>query len=179
MALTKYLLVTVLALTALISCDNPSLQKYLVDKQDDDKFLKIDVAASLLQTNSSNFSPEEKEILNTIKKVNVVAYPIKDGDSLDYQVEKEKLAGILSDEKYKTLIKMGSPTKGATLKYTGEEDAINELIIFASDNERGFAVLRVLGDKMRPDQMVKLMKSVERGDMDVSQLNGLGEIFKD
>ena len=67
----------------------------------------------------------------------------------------------------------------ATLKYTGEEDAINEVIVFASDDKRGFAVFRLLGENMRPDQMLKLMKSAERGDLDVSKFEGFGEIFKD
>ena len=65
------------------------------------------------------------------------------------------------------------------MKYTGDEDAIDELIIFASDSDRGFAVFRVLGDDMRPDQMIKLMRSVDQGDLNLSSLSGVGEIFKD
>ena len=178
MGLIKYSIPFIMALLALASCSNEgSLQKYLVDKQDDDKFLKVDVATSLMQPDDSSLSEEQKDILNTVKKVNVVAYKIKDGNTVEYETEKEKLASIMNQEKYKTLIKYGSNNRGATLKYLGEEDAIDEVIVFASDNDKGFAVFRLLGENMRPDQMIKLMNSIDNGDLDVSKFSGIGELF--
>ncbi|MBT0608128.1 DUF4252 domain-containing protein [Aequorivita echinoideorum] len=178
MKFSKYIAIAFFAAFALAGCKNESLQQYLVDKQDNDKFLKMDVAASLLQNNSSNFSEEEKEIWKTIKKVNVVAYPIKDGNISEYETEKGKLETILDQEQYKELTRIKSAEWNATLKYMGDEDAIDEVIVFASDNEKGFAVFRLLGENMRPDQMLKLMNSLENGKMDLSQLSGLGEMFK-
>lgn len=178
MALVKYITALILVGFTLMSCNSDkSLQRYLVDKQEDDKFLKVDVAASLLQTDNNNMSEDQKEILNTIKKVNVVAYPIKDGNMTEYKAEKDKLATIIGQEKYKLLMKMGSNKSGATLKYLGEEDAIDEIIIFATDTERGFAIFRVLGDDMRPDKMIKLMNSIEKGDVDVTKFTGIGDLF--
>lgn len=175
---TKYIIGLGLALLTLISCsDGQSLQRYYVDKQEDDNFMKIDIAASLLQTDSNNLTQEQKDILNTIRKVNVIAFPLADNRD-EYDVEKTKVKEILSQEKYKTLMKMGSNNRGASLKYLGEEDAIDELIVFASDEERGFAVFRLIGNDMRPDQMIKLMNSIDNGDVDVSQFSGIGEIFK-
>ncbi len=179
MALVKYFMALILGAMTMISCSDKSLQKYLVEKQDDDKFVKMDVAASLLQGRNSNFTEEEKDILSTIKKVNVVAYPMKDGDTADFEIERNELKEILDQDQYKELTRIKSNEWNATLKYTGDEDAIDEVIVFASDDKRGFAVFRLLGENMRPDQMLKLMKSAERGDLDVSKLSGFGEIFKD
>lgn len=179
MVLTKYFIAFILATVALTSCSDKSLQKYLVEKQDDDKFVKMDIAASLLQGRNSDFSQEEKDILSTIKKVNVVAYPIQEGDTADFEKERQELKDILDQEQYKELTRINSNDWNATLKYTGEEDAIDEVIVFASDNKRGFAVFRLLGENMRPDQMIKLMKTAERGALDISKLSGFGEIFKD
>jgi len=180
MTLTRYIVGISLAAIALFSCsDGESLQRYLVDKQDDDSFLKIDVAASLLQTDSNSLTQEEKDILATVKKINVVAYPIKDNDNEDYDAERKQLKDIIGQEKYKTLMKYGSNKKGATLKYLGDEDAIDELIVFASDDEKGFALFRLLGDDMKPDQMIKLMNSIDNGDVDVSALKSIGDLFED
>lgn len=179
MVFAKYISLLAIAALALVSCNDKSLQKYLVNKQDDDRFVKIDLAASLLQGRNSDFTQEEQDILKTIKKVNVVAYPIKEGDTADYETERLQLKSILDQEQYKELTRIKSNDWNATLKYTGEEDAINEVIIFASDDNRGFAVFRILGENMRPDQMLKLMKSVERGDLDVSAFEEFGAIFKD
>ena len=174
----SFLLISTLTFL-LVSCSShPSLQRYLVDKQADDNFLKVDIAASLLQTDSSGLDQEQKAILNTIKKVNVVAFPVNDSNRDVYNTERKTVAEILKQEKYKTLLKMGSNKAGATLKYLGDETAIDELIIFASDETRGFAVFRLLGDDMNPGKMIQLMESIDKGDIDVSKFSGIGELFK-
>ncbi len=178
MILVKYVIGISLAALTLFSCNNEeSLQRYLVDRQDDDSFLKIDIAASLLQTDSNSLSQEEKDILETVKKINVVAFPLNGENDAQYEGKKQELKNIISQDKYKTLMKFGSNSKGATLKYLGEEDAISEIIVFASDDEKGFALFRLLGDNMRPDQMIKLMNSIEKGDLDVSKLSSIGGLF--
>jgi len=171
MKFAKSFLLLFLGAVTLFSCSNKSLQKYLVAKQDDDKFMKMDIAASLLQGNDNNFTQEEKDILNTIKKVNIVAYPIIDDNLADFEKEKRELKSILDQEQYKELTRINSNDWNATLKYTGEEDAIDEVIVFA--------VFRLLGEDMRPDKMLKLVKAAERGDYDISKLKGFSEIFKD
>ena len=45
MVLVRFIVGISLAALSLVSCaDGSSLQRYLVDKQDDDKFLKVDIA---------------------------------------------------------------------------------------------------------------------------------------
>lgn len=178
MILIKYILGIGLAALTLFSCSNKeSLQRYIVDRQDDDSFLKIDIAASLLQTDSANLSQEEKDILKTIKKINVVAYPIEEGNVVAYEVKMQVLKTILDQDRYKTLMKYGSNKEGATLKYVGLEDAIDEIIVFVRDDKKGFALFRLLGDNMRPEQMIKLMTAIEKGNLDISKLNSIGKIF--
>ena len=178
MILIKYILGIGLAALTLFSCSNKeSLQRYIVDRQDDDSFLKIDIAASLLQTDSANLSQEEKDILKTIKKINVVAYPIEEGNVSAYEVKMQVLKTILDQDRYKTLMKYGSNKEGATLKYVGLEDAIDEIIVFVRNDEKGFALFRLLGDDMRPEQMIKLMTAIEKGNLDISKLNSIGKIF--
>lgn len=178
--LVRFLVGISVAALALVSCnDGSSLQRYLVDKQDDDKYLKLDIATSLLESDDADFTEEQKEILGTIKKVNVVAFPIKGENAAAYEEERAELAKILDNEKYVLLGKVNSNGSKMTMKYLGEEDAIDEVIIFASDDERGFAVFRLLGDDMKPGQMMKLMNSINSGDLDLNALNGIGDMFKE
>ncbi|MEZ4857896.1 MAG: DUF4252 domain-containing protein [Flavobacteriaceae bacterium] len=180
MALVKYVTVFVSIVLSSLSCSNgESLQRYLVDKQEDDRFLKVDIATSLFQSDDSKFTEEEKEILKTIKKINVVAYPIKNGNVTEYESEKGVIKGIIEQEKYKTLGSVKSKEMHMTMKYVGEETAIDEVIVFASSAEKGFGVFRLLCDDMRPDQALKLMKTMERGDLDLSKLSGIGDVFSE
>lgn len=178
--LVRFLVGISVAALALVSCnDGTSLQRYLVDKQDDDKYVKLDIATSLFESDDANFTEEQKEILSTIKKVNVVAFPLKGENATDYETERAELAKILDNEKYVLLGKVNSNGSKMTMKYLGEEDAIDEVIIFASDDARGFAIFRLLGDDMKPGQMLKLMNSINSGDLNLSALSGIGDMFED
>lgn len=176
--LIKFTVLISLALLSLMSCDNgTSLQRYLVDKQEDDRYLKVDIATSLFMGDENNFTAEEKDILSTIKKINVVAYPLKEGKESEYESEKTIIKDIIGQEQYKTLGSVKSNDMHMTMKYLGEETAIDEVIVFASSSEKGFGVFRLLCDKMRPDQALKLMNTMERGDIDLSKLSGIGDVF--
>lgn len=166
----------------LISCnEEPTLQSYFVDKQEDNRFVKFDVAASLITEDSEILNEEQKEVMKSVRKLNVLAYPIKSSDSLktEFTAEKQLVTELLARERYQTLISFGSPTQGASLKFVGETDAIDELVIFASDEERGFAIFRLTGDDMDPEKFVNMMKSIETGDLDVTQMQGIGQLFND
>lgn len=176
----KYMTLVSMALLSLVSCDNgTSLQQYLVDKQADDRYLKVDIATSLFMGDETRFTEEEKDILSTIKKINVVAYPIKEGKEAEYESEKTIIKDIIGQEKYKTLGSVKSNDMLMTMKYLGEETAIDEVIVFASSSDKGFGVFRLLCDKMRPDQALKLMSTMERGDLDLSKLAGIGDVFSE
>jgi len=178
MTLIKYITALIIGLLMMSCNSDTSLQRYLVDKQEDDRYLKIDLATSLLQSDESTFTEDEQEILNTVKKVNVVAYPIKNGDAAEYEAEMARVDKIIGQEKYKTLMSSKSNGMSVTLKYLGEEQAIDEVIVFASSPEKGFGVFRLLCDDMRPDQVMKLTNSIQKGDLDVSKLSGIGDIFE-
>ncbi len=174
----RYIALLALAAISLMSCDSgKSLQRYLVDKQDDNRYFTVDIATSLFQNDESTFSAEEKEILNTIKKINVVAYFTKEGKEAEYESEKSILKAIINQEQYKTLGSFKSNDMQMTLKYLGEETAIDEVIVFTSSSDKGFGIFRLLCDDMRPDQALKLMNTIQRGDLDLSKLSGIGEMF--
>ena len=74
-------------------------------------------------------------------------------------------------------MKYGGADKKAELYFTGKDDAIDELIVYGYDNDRGLGVARVLGKDMNPQKIMKMMKSFGNGDVDVSGLKGVIDIF--
>jgi len=163
----------------LMSCNNNgSLQRYFVDHQEDADFVAVDLATSLLDTDKVQFTPEQKEALKSIKKVNFLALPIKESNKSRFTEEKTAINMILNSEKYETLLRFGSNGTKAVLKFQGdEEDHIDEMIVFASNQERGLALVRVLGDDMKPENIAQLMDAIDKGDIDTDVFkNILGEI---
>lgn len=166
----------VLFISLLTSCDDgKSLQKYYVENQEDADFLALDVPTSMF-ANSESLEVEQRETLESIKKINVLALK-KEEDPAKFESEKTKLDEIFQDEKYQLLMKYGGGDRKAALYFTGEEDAIDELIVYGYDNERGLGVARVLGENMSPDKIMKLMKSMDKDNFKVEGFQELGSIF--
>ena len=65
------------------------------------------------------------------------------------------------------------------LYFKGEEEAIDEVIFFGSEDSRGFVLARLLGDDMNINDMMKLAQTMEAGDIDVSQFEGVMDVFGD
>lgn len=177
MKISKFISVCLILIFA--SCDNKTtLQEYYVENQNNRQFLSLDVPASLL-TGNNRLSAEQKATLETIKKVNLIALPMNEENRAIFEEERTKLTAILGNEKYQPLIKYGGGTRKAELYFLGEDDAIDEFIVFGYDEEKGFGVARVLGDDMKPDALIKLLKSFEEGDLNIEGLQSLTNGLQD
>ncbi|MDT0644734.1 DUF4252 domain-containing protein [Zunongwangia sp. F363] len=174
----KFFILGCAVLTLVFACDNKtSLQEYYVENQEDNQFLALDVPAGMF-TNSEGLDEEQRATLQTVKKINLLAYPVKDGND-KFEAEMAELEGILSDEKYQLLIKYGSGERKAEVYFTGDEDAVDELIVYGYDKSKGLGVARVLGDNMNPGDLLKLMNSMKKGDVNVEGLSAIGDVFMD
>jgi hypothetical protein len=176
----KLLFIFAIVSLGVVSCDNETtLQEFYVENQANNQYLAFDIPASLLTGENSKLDAEQRATLETIKKVNVLGFPKKGDNEALYEEEKAKLTQILKNDRYKQLMRYGGGNKKAELYYMGEEDAIDELIVFGSDEEKGFGIARVTGDDMNPEALIRLLKSFDKGDLDVGGLPPLGGMFKD
>lgn len=176
----KAVLILVILSLGLVSCKNEtSLQEFYVENQNDKQYLAFDIPASLLTGENSRLTPEQKATLETIRKVNILGFPKKAENEAAFQQEQEKLSKILRSDKYNLLMKYGGGNRKAELYYLGKEDAIDELIVFGSDQEKGFGIARVTGDDMNPEALIRLFKAMEKGDLDIQGLQNLNSMFKD
>lgn len=166
-----------LTTTTLISCGEASLQKYLVAKQDDSKFLKIDLSPSMLEGKDAVLGEETEAALKNIKKINVVAYPLKNGTREDFDLEREELELILLQDRYIELTRIRNKGWNLQVSYTGDENEIDEVIVYAMSKNDGFAVFRLLGKDLKPEALVPIVQAAVRGDINLSELQQFGEIF--
>jgi len=160
------------------SCNNEkSLQEYYVENQRDSDFLALDVPTSMF-TNMESIDSSQTSTLKTIKKINLLALE-KSNNVKRYEEEKLKLDEIFVNEKYQLLMKFGGSDKKAALYFTGEEDAIDELIAYGYDDEKGLGVARVLGEDMEPEKILKMIQSLKAEDLDTEGIKGMMDIFVD
>lgn len=166
-------------LLMLTSCKNEkSLQGYLVESQEKTGFITVDVPTSFLQLKNENVSEQVKATLKSIRKVNVVALPTK-GNEEAYEVEKNKIKSILNDnDTYKSLMSMKAKGMNVKVYYTGDTDAIDEVIAFGYSKKTGVGVARLLGDNMNPAKIMEMMNNIKVDGKNIG-LNKLMTIFEE
>lgn len=176
-SIIKFLGIAFIAILSFVSCDNnPSLQKYYVDSKENNAFISVDLPANILQLKDENVSEDVKNTLETIKKVNFLALQLTETNEALYTSEKLKVNAILKNPKYKQLMRMNMGKGSVSVNYLGEEEAIDEIVIFGSDASKGFAVVRVIGENMNPSDIMKIAQEIKM-DGDSAQLKQLGGLF--
>ncbi|MFH6999253.1 DUF4252 domain-containing protein [Flavobacterium sp. FlaQc-57] len=168
-----------LVLVTLISCKSePSLQKYFVENTDNKDFIALDLSSSILNLEKAKLSAQQNEALKSFDKMNILAFKANDKNQAQFETERAKVKAILKDPKYQQLMSFGSGKDGASVSYVGADDNIKEFIIFANRKENGFAVVRVLGENMNPNNIMTIMSVLKESKIDMEQLKPLQELVK-
>ncbi|RUA12091.1 MAG: DUF4252 domain-containing protein [Flavobacteriia bacterium] len=164
------------AVMFLTSCNKEeTLQEYYIKNQENDNFISIDIPRSII-TLKDDVPQESKEAFNSIKKLNILAYKETNENKADYKKEKSKLEKILKSKKYDELIRMKHKGANIRVKYIGDDNGIDEMVVYAVDKKRGFAVARVIGEDMKPEKIIKMMKNIDKideGGVFSSQIEGI------
>lgn len=161
------------------SCTNSeSLQRYFVDHQEAKGFVSQDFPLSMIEIDKSSFTEKQLEAYKSVKKLNFIGFNIGDDSESVYETELAKVKTILSDPKYNELIDLSDKGRYVSVKYLGENDEAEEFIVFGHDKERGFAVVRVLGNEMTPEKMMSLVEALKNANIDESQFQKIGDFFK-
>ncbi|MBZ4037704.1 DUF4252 domain-containing protein [Flavobacterium sp. 17A] len=171
-----------LALAALLtlgSCNSePTLQKYFVENSEKKEFISLDVSPTILNVDKTKLSAAQTEALNSFDKMNILAFKADKTNQAEFETERTKVKAILKDPKYQELMKIGSGKDGASVSYVGSDDNIKEFVIFANRKENGFAVVRVLGENMNPNNIMTLMSVLQQSKIDMEQLKPLQQLVK-
>ena len=156
-------IITVLTIALLfVSCkDENSIQTYFVDHREQPEFLSLDLSAKMLDLSKADLTAEQQEAYNSIEKLDVLAYRVNDGDVVAYEQELQKAKKVFKNEKYEELMEFKDNGISFKISTIGDENTVDEILVLANSKEMGFAIVRVLGDKMKPEQLVKLITELQ------------------
>jgi len=172
-------LAAILASMLLMSCNNePSLQKYFVTNAEDKDFLALDISSSIINVNKAKLTADQKTALQSFDKMNILAYKLDKNNPAAYAVESDKVTKILKGAAYQELMKIGSGKDAASVSFVWDEDNINEFVLFAKKKEAGFAVVRILGNDMNPNNIMNMLSLIKNANVDMEQLKPLQGLIK-
>jgi len=150
-----------------VNCNSQmSLQKYMAKNSENSNFLAIDLGSNILKIDSKKLSKDEKELFESIKKLNVLLFH-KTTDNLHlYQQEKDELKDIFNENsQYEKLLQASDKGKKITFYSVGSGDFVDEIVLFADDNDTGFAIIRLLGKKINLANMMSFISILEKADI--------------
>ena len=174
----RILSLIIIASTLLSSCnDEPSLQKYFVEKTENKNFIALDLSPNMFNVDSLKLTVDENNALKSFEKVNILAFKLNDKNKGEFETERSKVKEILQEEKYKQLMNFGSGKDGASVSFVGDTEHIDEFVFYANKKENGFAVVRVIGKDMNPTGIVTLMSVLKNANVDLEQLKPLEQMI--
>lgn len=175
----KKLLLLLTAAAAFTACKSePSLQKYFVEHSEKQHFATVDIAPKLINAEKIKVTPEEKQALNSIKKLNVLMYKATPENKGEYAAEKQNVKALLKTGPYEELMHFGSSDKGASVSVQGEGDNIDEFVVYFHEDTSGFGVVRVLGDDMTPTNVMTIVGLIQKGGINSEMLKPLQQMLK-
>ena len=168
-----------LASLLLSSCNSePTLQKYFVKNSEKKSFVALDLSSSILNLEKTKLTSEQKTALASFDKMNVLVFKLDKTNQAEYDSESQKVTQILKGKEYQELMKVGSGKDGASVSFVGDENNIDEFILFAKKKENGFAVVRILGNDMNPSNIMNMISLLNSSNIDMEQLKPLQELIK-
>ncbi len=174
-----YVSICCLIVVLVTACSSTqSLQEYYVDSAENPNFLSFDLPASILNLEKVTLTNTQTEALESLRKLNILAFRMTEDNVASYQVEKGKVKTILKNRDFNELMRMNTPYGKATIKYLGDTDAIDEVIVYGDNKEKGFLLIRVLGNDMKPENMMHLLEAIQKSDYKGEGLERLEDLFK-
>jgi len=177
----KYILkgLSVVITAFLASCaGQQSLQEYYVDNKENPNFISLDIPANILRMDEVDLTEEQKEAVASLRKFNLLAFKKTSENVADYKLEKAKVKEILRNDDFVELMKINSSYGKGVIKYLGDDDAIDEVIMYGDSKEQGFALVRVLGKNMNPAYIMQILQAIQKSEYNGEGLGEIGKFLK-
>jgi hypothetical protein len=169
----------IIGILLLSSCNNePTLQKYFVENTENKNFIALDLSPSILNIDASKLSAEQNVDLKSFDKMNILAFKLDDKNKAEFEAERIKLNTILKGDKYQQLMKVGHGKEGASISFVGDDEHIEEFVLYANKKENGFAVVRILGKDMNPTGIMTMMSLLQKSTVNLEQLKPLKQFLE-
>ena len=178
MKIMKTIFLLTMVVTVMSCSSTQSLQEYYVDNSENPNFLSVDLPVSLLKMKNEAMTETQKEAFESLKKLNILAFKKTMGNVSEYQIEKANVKAILDNDRFTELMKINTSFGKATIKYLGKDDAIDEVVIYGDNDDKGFLLVRVLGNDMNPANFFQVIKALEKSDYNGEGLKEIGELIR-
>jgi Domain of unknown function (DUF4252) len=177
----RFVITTLTALAALLlaSCSNePTVQKYFVQKSEEKGFVAVDIAPSIIKTDKLKLNDDEKKALDCLHHINVIFLRADGTNTQQVAKEQAEVKTILKNDEYDELIKFNGMGGGGSINTKGEGEHLEEFVIFMHQKDNGMGVVRVTGQDMTPANVMTIAGLISKGGLDMDQMKPLQQMLQ-
>ena len=139
------------------SCKKDTVQTYLLESENRPELVSYDFSSDMLAFAKNFIEEAEIHILKSIDKVKLVGLNIEDTSFEAYEQEKQRLQTILENSEYKKLLNIKKDGHQIKIYYNGEQEAIDEVLVFGYSDDQGVGLARVLGNNINPTEIIEVV----------------------
>lgn len=163
----------------LMSCTgNETVESYFVEKSETPNYVVLDLPSESLINESLSFTDKQKEALNSFEKLNVLVYKPDVIDAAFLEKENNRIKSILKQSNLEELMRTNMGEISIKAYVDSDSEEFDEVILYGNMPEKGFGIVRVLGDNMKINDALEMLQVLEKSNLESSELNGLLNMFK-
>lgn len=168
------------AVGVFLGCQSSDLDLYFVDHQEQDDFITLDIPKTIISMEGRDLTTRQLDAYESVEKLNILMFK-SDSTNLDQlHTEVAALNTIFKDSKYEQLMKFGGFKEAdVKLMINGDDDnALDEMVFFGYMPSTGMAVVRVLGDDMKLEDIMSLAPVIKNADLSSLDLEPIKAFFQ-
>ena len=175
----KYFCICLALVLSLTACKQEnSIQTFFVEHQELANYSVIDISSTLMDFEDADLSQEEKEAYKSLDKLHVLLYAKDSLDTKKLAKELKAINKVFKNEAYTEMMQFSDDGIKFKINTIGNEDTVDEVLVLASSQDKGFAAIRVIGDNMHPEKIANLISKMQKADVDEGKLKGIMDFLK-
>lgn len=159
----KKIIILLFATVITYSCQkDANIEQFMVNRQENSQVTSFDITPEMLQFKEGIISPENKELLQTVRKANIMFYKTDTLNKDTYTKDIQILKNIFKNKKYQEIARFGKGTNAIKIYSVGKDvEHLNEVIIVGNDDTKGWGLARITGKNMNPQQLLTLIDDID------------------
>ena len=176
-SLRRLMLLTAVGL--FLGCQSSDLDLYFVDHQEQDDFITLDIPKTVINLEDRDLTRRQLDAYNSVEKLNILMFK-SDSTSVDQlNDEVAALNTIFKAGNYEALMKFGGLEEAnVRLLVNGESEVLDEMVFFGYLHSKGMAVVRILGDDMKLEDIMSLAPVLKNSDLSSLNLEPIKTFFQ-
>ncbi|AEK22694.1 DUF4252 domain-containing protein [Capnocytophaga canimorsus] len=141
-----------------ISCQNQSLQRYMVEKSERPNFTNLTM-------NPNDFlgaiatQQEKVSFLTRVDKINVLSYERQ--DEITFEKELSEAKQMIKNQNLNELVRFNEKNISTQVLYMGTDENIREVILFFVQKGERFAITRIITQGVHIDEISQLVSLLQ------------------